>query len=67
MIIKVITDIYVKVADVEEAEAAASLFSHGLANVLDRDFPHGEVITVDVNHFVEATEEEVREYSLDEE
>lgn len=66
MIIKIITNIYAKVADEAEGEAASSLIDNGLLNAMGADeFPYGEIITVDVDHFKEATAEEVETHNLD--
>lgn len=66
MIIKIITNIYAKVADNAEAEAASALIDNQLINAMGADsFPYGEIITVDVDHFRDASAEEIETHNLD--
>ena len=61
MLVKIKTDIILEVEDHDEAEEAC-LALGTLDNVLRANsFPHGEVVTTDVDHFEEVSDEEANE------
>jgi hypothetical protein len=60
MLIKIKTDIIVDVGDNEQAEEACSAISTSLASVMC-DFPHGEVVDVDVDQYEKVTAAEATE------
>ena len=60
MLIKVKTDIIIEVDDDEKAEHASSLINSGLESQM-RDFPAGEVVATEVDHWEHVSDEEANE------
>lgn len=66
MIIKVEGDIFMRVEDDSQGESACSSLESGLPTLINQSgFPDGEVITLKIKMFSEATDEEVEEHELD--
>lgn len=66
MFIKVTTDLFLKVKDNNQGEDACSSLESGLPRLIQQSgFPDGEVITVQVDSFREATDDEIKEHELD--
>lgn len=63
MIVKIVTDIFVEVADQDQAESAAATIDSALETVM-RDFPDGDVVAVEVETAMKATQEEIEEKGL---
>lgn len=67
MFVKVHSVIDLQVTDLEEAEQAAQLLNSGAADVLNRDFPHGEILNVHIAATGEMSAEEITAHGYDEE
>lgn len=65
MIIKVLNAIYIEVADKDQGEEACHLISSGLEREM-REFPQGDVLQVEVDHFEVVSAKEIKELGLEE-
>lgn len=61
MIVKVWTYIVAEVASTDEAEQLCARIDSDAESVLAKGFPVGELIAVEVEHYQEATAEEIEE------
>lgn len=65
MIIKVITSIYLEVKDENEAEEACYALN-ALDNIIRvNNFPHGDVIDADVDHYEKLTKAQIEELGFE--
>lgn len=66
MFIRIITHVYLEVKDENEAEEACYALN-ALDNIMrTNNFPHGEVIDADVDHFEKLTKSEIADRGYDE-
>ncbi len=61
MLYKLVTNFYLKADNREQAEEAAKLIDTDLSPRM-QGFPHGEVVKVQVDKFMEVSEEEISEF-----
>jgi len=62
MLVKIITNIVIDVKDEEQAEEACGAITSSLERIMTQaDFPHGEVVDADVDHYEKVSDEEAEE------